>query len=125
MNAPDKTPKTPPRRETPRGRLPLDFVVRGLVEDGLVEAAVAERVLSVKKRDTQVHPLALLAEMNLRTPDAARELLDVERLTQWLADRAGLPYQHIDPLRVDFARVVDMFSATYATAYAILPLSVA
>jgi general secretion pathway protein E len=122
VNAPDKTPKPVPR-DVPRGKLPLEYVVRGLVDDGLVDAAVAERVLSVKKRETLVHPLTLLAEMNLRTPDAARELLDIERLTQWLADRVRLPYQHIDPLRVDFARVVDMFSSTYATAYSILPLA--
>jgi general secretion pathway protein E len=124
VNAPDKTHKTHHKRELPRGKLPLEFVVRELVHDRLMDADVGERVLSVKKRETQVHPLALLAEMNLRTPDAARELLDIERLTQWLADKAGLPYQHIDPLRVDFARVVDLFSATYATAYAILPLAV-
>jgi general secretion pathway protein E len=124
VNAPDKTHKTHHKRELPRGKLPLEYVVRELVLDRLMDADVGERVLSVKKRETQVHPLALLAEMNLRTPDAARELLDIERLTQWLADKAGLPYQHIDPLRVDFARVVDLFSATYATAYAILPLAV-
>ncbi len=85
---------------------------------------MGERVLSVKTRETQVHPLALVAEMNLRTPDAARELLDIERLTDWLAGKAGLPYRHIDPLRVDFARVVDTFSAKYATSYSILPLAV-
>jgi general secretion pathway protein E len=109
----------------PRGRLPLDWAVRALVADGLLEASVAERVLSVKTRQTQVHPLALIAEMNLRSSDAARELLDIERLTQWLADKAGLPYQHIDPLRVDFARVVETFSANYATAHSILPLAIA
>jgi general secretion pathway protein E len=124
MNAADKTHRHPARGEPPRGRLPLSYVVHELLADGLIESAVAERVLSVKTRDTQVHPLALLAEMNLRTPDGARELLDIERLTQWLAGKAGLPYQHIDPLRVDFARVVDLFSATYATSHAILPLAV-
>jgi general secretion pathway protein E len=66
----------------------------------------------------------LLAEMNLRSPDAARELLDIERLTQWLAEKSGLPYQHIDPLRVDFARVVDVFSSSYATSHSILPLAI-
>jgi len=125
VNAPEKSPKSPAPHELPRGKLPLAFVVRELVADRLMDPEVAERVLSVKTRKTQVHPLALLAEMNLRTPDAARELLDIERLTQWLADKAGLPYQHIDPLRVDFARVVDTFSATYATAYSILPLAIA
>jgi general secretion pathway protein E len=123
VNAPDKTPSAA-RHELPRGKLPLSYVIRELVADKLIDPAVAERVLSVKTRETQVHPLALVAEMNLRTPDAARELLDIERLTDWLAGKAGLPYRHIDPLRVDFARVVDTFSAKYATSYSILPLAV-
>jgi general secretion pathway protein E len=123
VNAPDKTPSAA-RRELPRGKLPLSWVIRELVADQLIDPVVAERVLSVKTRETQVHPLALVAEMNLRTPDAARELLDIERLTEWLSRKSGLAYRHIDPLRVDFARVVDTFSAKYATSYAILPLAV-
>ncbi|MCS6945310.1 MAG: ATPase, T2SS/T4P/T4SS family [Sutterellaceae bacterium] len=108
----------------PTGRLPLSFVVKGLVADGLMARADAERVLSLRDRATRVHPIALLAEMNLRTPTPARELLDIERLTQWLAAKARLPYHHIDPLRVDFARVVEVMSASYASNYAILPIAV-
>jgi general secretion pathway protein E len=95
-----------------------------LIADRLMDPVIGERMLSVKSRGTRVHPLALVANMNLRTPDAAHELLDLERLTEWLAGKAKIPYHHIDPLRVDFARVVDTFSATYATAYSILPLAV-
>ncbi len=121
MNAPEKkVAEHPPH---PKGRLSLSWVVKQLVYDGLMERKVAERVLSVKSRDTQIHPLALLAEMNLRSPDG-REVLDIERLTHWLADKSDLPYQHIDPLRVDFARVVDLFSSNYATSHAILPLAI-
>jgi general secretion pathway protein E len=105
-------------------RQQFGYIVRELVADGLMDKAVAERVLSVRSRDTLIHPLALLAEMNLRAPTGTRELLDIERLTLWLADKSGLPYQHIDPLRVDFARVVDVFSATYATSHSILPIAV-
>ena len=123
MNAPEKNPAAS-RADLPRGKLPLNFVIRELLADQMIESSVAERMLSVTSRETQVHPLALVAEMNLRTPGPTRELLDIERLTQWLATKASLPYQHIDPLRVDFARVVDTFSATYATAYSILPLAV-
>jgi general secretion pathway protein E len=127
MNAPAQTPaggKEAGRSSPPHGRLPLAWVVRELVHDQLMDRVVAERVLSVKSRDTQIHPLVLLAEMNLRVPDEARGVLDIERLTRWLAERSGLPYQHIDPLRVDFARVVDIFSSNYATSHAILPLAI-
>jgi general secretion pathway protein E len=122
VNAPEK--KVAEHQPHPKGRLSLSWVVKQLVYDGLMDRKVAERVLSVRSRDTQIHPLALLAEMNLRTPDTARELLEIERLTQWLADKSGLAYQHIDPLRVDFARVVDLFSSNYATSHAILPLAI-
>ena len=116
--------KSTERLPVPQGKLPLDYVIRGLIADRLMDPAIGERMLSVKSRGTRVHPLALVANMNLRTPDAAHELLDLERLTEWLAVKARLPYHHIDPLRVDFARVVDTFSAKYATAYSILPLAV-
>jgi general secretion pathway protein E len=114
----------PANGAAPTGRVSLSYVVHALVADGLMLAADAERVLSVGNRQTQVHPVALLAEMNLRGPAPARELLDLERLTQWLADKSGLPYHHIDPLRVDFTRVVDVMSSAYATTYSILPVAV-
>jgi general secretion pathway protein E len=66
----------------------------------------------------------VLAEMNYRSPQADRRLLDLETLTQWLAGKAGLPYFHIDPLRVDFTRVVDVMSSSYASTYSILPVAI-
>ncbi len=108
----------------PQGRLPLTWVVKQLVGDTMMSKADGDRVLSVRARETRIHPIALLAEMNLRSPGAARELLDIERLSQWLAEQARLPYQHIDPLRVDFSRVVEVMSASYATNYSILPIAV-
>jgi general secretion pathway protein E len=128
VNAPDKkiapSSKASKPAAPPRGRVMLDYVVRELVADNLMEKAVADRVLSVRSRGTQMHPLVLVAEMNLRAADGSRDLLDLERLTHWLADKSGLPYQHIDPLRVDFARVVDVFSSTYATSHSILPIAI-
>ena len=61
--------------------------------------------------------------MNYRTPNSERKLLDLEMLTQWLAQKSSLPYFHIDPLRVDFTRVVDVMSSSYATTYSILPVA--
>ncbi|MGH6609191.1 MAG: GspE/PulE family protein, partial [Burkholderiaceae bacterium] len=75
-------------------------------------------------RERAGHPLVVLAEMNYRSPQADRQLLDLEFLTRWLADKASLPYFHIDPLKVDFTRVVDVMSSNYATTYSILPVSV-
>ena len=108
----------------PPGRLQLGWVVRQLMAEGLMASADGERVLSLGNRSSQVHPLAALAEMNLRSPDEGRALLNIERLTEWLAGKAGLAYQHIDPLRVDFTRIVEVMQVAYATTYSIVPIAV-
>jgi len=106
------------------GRVPLVYVVRQLVADRWMSAADADRVFAIADRERHGHPIAVLAEMNFRSPEPERRLLDLETLTQWLADKARLPYQHIDPLRVDFTRVVDVMSSAYATGQSILPIAV-
>jgi general secretion pathway protein E len=106
------------------GRVTGGYVVKQLVADGLLSASDAERFSQSGGRERAGHPLAVLAEMNYRSPQADRRLLDLETLTQWLAGKAGLPYFHIDPLRVDFTRVVDVMSSSYASTYSILPVAI-
>jgi general secretion pathway protein E len=119
-------PKPAPAAVQPAvsGKLPLAYVVRQLVADKWLSQSDSERVFAIADRERFGHPIAVLAEMNFRTPDAQRRLLDLELLTQWLAEKVKLPYQHIDPLRVDFTRVVDVMSSAYATGYSILPIAV-
>jgi general secretion pathway protein E len=114
----------PPAQAPVSGKLPLAYVVRQLVADKWLSQSDSERVFAITDRERFGHPIAVLAEMNFRTPDAQRRLLDLELLTQWLAEKVKLPYQHIDPLRVDFTRVVDVMSSAYATGYSILPIAV-
>jgi general secretion pathway protein E len=107
----------------PNGRVTGGYVVKQLVADGLLSASDAERFKQSGGRERAGHPLTVLAEMNYRSPKADRQLLDLETLTQWLAGKASLPYFHIDPLRVDFTRVVDVMSSSYASTYSILPVA--
>jgi general secretion pathway protein E len=107
----------------PNGRVTGGYVVKQLVADGLLSASDAERFKQSGGRERAGHPLTVLAEMNYRSPKADRQLLDIETLTQWLARKADLPYLHIDPLRVDFTRVVDVMSSSYASTYSILPVA--
>jgi general secretion pathway protein E len=113
-------PAVPP----PSGRLTLQYLVRQLTADGLLAPADGDRVHAISDRERFGHPIALVAEMNFRSNDGERKLLDIEYLTQWLADKAGLAYQHIDPLRVDFTRIVEVMSSAYATSHSILPIAV-
>jgi general secretion pathway protein E len=108
----------------PNGRVTGGYVLKQLVADGMLSTSDAERFRSTGGRERAGHPLVNLAEMNYRTPNAERRLLDLETLTQWLAQKAALPYYHIDPLRVDFTRVAEVMSSSYATTYSILPVAV-
>ena len=109
--------------QAPPGRVTSSFVVKQLVVDGLLSAADAERFKITGGSARSGHPLVVLAEMNYRSPQADRQLLDLETLTRWIAEKAALPYFHIDPLKVDFTRVVDVMSSSYATTYSILPVA--
>jgi len=108
----------------PTGRVTGGYVLKQLVADGMLSTSDAERFRSSGGRERAGHPLVNLAEMNYRTPNAERKLLDLEALTHWLAQKASLSYYHIDPLRVDFTRVAEVMSSSYATTYSILPVAV-
>ncbi|MEP6609584.1 MAG: GspE/PulE family protein [Burkholderiaceae bacterium] len=109
--------------QMPSGRVTSSFVIKQLVADGLLTAADAERFKVTGGSSRAGHPLVVLAEMNYRSPGASHQLLDLETLTRWIAEKSSLPYFHIDPLKVDFTRVVDVMSSSYATTYSILPVA--
>lgn len=46
------------------------------------------------------------------------KLLDIELLTQWLAERTGMAYLRIDPLKVDVSKVADAMRPSMPNATA-------
>ena len=71
----------------------------------------------------EMHPLALVASQKIVNPRDGKPL-SLEVLTQWLADKAGLPYLKIDPMKIDVAAVTQVVSHAYAQRYRILPVAV-
>jgi general secretion pathway protein E len=109
----------------PGRRLTVYELLDGLVEDGLLDPAQA-RVEADYARLSQArrHALAVLAERKLSSAQPPHRVLDLHALTTWLAGRVGLDHVRIDPLKVDFSRIADVMSSTYATRFEILPLEV-
>ncbi len=108
-----------------KGRLSLVEVTSALAADGLVGATEADafkRERRYFKGDT--HPLAVIAEQRWKSLLPPHRVLDLETLTQWLAQWSGLDYFHIDPLKVNFSAVTDIMSSAYATRFRILPVDV-
>jgi len=107
-------------------RLTIAEVLDWLVEDRLVDAAVAEQLKKERRyyRGVQ-HPLVIVADQNWKPlGGGGHKHLTLEVLTEWLAKRVGMDYMHIDPLKVDFSAVTDVMSNAYATRFRVLPVAV-
>ncbi len=105
---------------------PLDWrrLVEWLREDAVLTDDEANRTIArCSQAESAQHPLVRLASVSMRAAADGRPL-DIEALTQWLAQRAGLGYLRIDPLKVDVGKVSDAMSAPYAERHHVLPVSV-
>jgi general secretion pathway protein E len=105
---------------------PLDWrnLVQWLHKDGVITAEEAQRTVArCSQAESVQHPLVRLASVSMRRV-ADQKPLDIEMLTQWVAQYAGLEYLRIDPLKVDVGKISDAMSAGYAERHRILPVVV-
>ncbi|CAN5508651.1 GspE/PulE family protein [soil metagenome] len=135
MKATSSIPRLPPRPPSPDapasgaapahvGRLDWRVLLQWLRADGVVNAADAEKTAQrFGSGDSVQHPLIRLAGAGLVHAVSGKPL-DAELLTQWLAQRCGLPYLRIDPLKVDVGRVSEVMSISYAERRRALPIQV-
>jgi general secretion pathway protein E len=115
-DAPVVRPARPPDR-----RLRLEDILKLMVADGLVTAADADR-LARSRTQRFDHPLELIADQKWRSLLPPRPLLTLESLVEWLAGKLGIPYHHIDPLKIDLVACTNTMSNAYAERYRILPV---
>ena len=120
-------PPAVPRASSPAaftGPLVWRKVVDWLSADGVISADEAQRTIArCSQAESAQNPLVRLSNVAMARASDGRPL-DIEALTEYLAQRAGLPYLRIDPLRVDVGRVADTMSATYAERHKVLPVQV-
>ena len=110
-----------------RGRLELDDVLAALIADGLLSAEDAKRVRGSDrsgKSAVELHPLVLIGTAKVPDQRNPGKPLSVESLTVWLAEKAGLPYLKIDPMKIDASAVTQAVSHAYAQRHRILPVGV-
>lgn len=108
----------------PNGRLTLGDALRMLVNDGVVDKIYAEKLYKDRKLDSSnLHPLVVIGEQKWKSLKAPNKTITIEVLTTWLAERAGLDYYHIDPLKLDFGAAAQLVSKGYAERLKIMPIS--
>ncbi|MEO8332312.1 MAG: GspE/PulE family protein, partial [Gallionella sp.] len=83
----------------------------------------ADKLVRNRKTDN-AHPLVVIGEQNWHALQSPGKLLGVEQLTEWLAARIGMPYFHIDPLKLNFSGIGNIVSKSYAERLKIMPVMV-
>ncbi|QOL51637.1 GspE/PulE family protein [Massilia litorea] len=126
-NAPQSAslPRSPAR---PR-RLDLQAIFSWLLADGIIEkdkvkAQFAQAQAILKNAVGSMHPLTAVAQCKLLSHQPPHRLLTLDVLSEWCAAKVGLPFIRIDPLKIDFTKVADVMSASYAARFNILPLDI-
>jgi general secretion pathway protein E len=111
-------------RTDPRGPINWRSLVEWLEQDAVISPEEARRTIArCSQAESAQHPLVRLAAVSIARASDGKPL-DIEMLTQWLAQRTGLEYLRIDPLKVDVGKVADTMSAAYAERHRVLPVQV-
>ncbi|NML61330.1 type II/IV secretion system protein [Massilia sp. RP-1-19] len=111
----------------PHRSLDLQTIFSWLLTDGIVEKANVKASFTqaqgiLKNAVGSMHPLSAIAQCKLISAQPPNRLLTLDLLSEYTASKVGLPFVRIDPLRIDFTRVADVMSASYAARFNILPL---
>ena len=103
----------------------LRETVDALVEDGFITQETADKLLHDQRTTpTDDHPLVVVMKARIKSLKPPNRALDIEKLTEWMAARVGMPYFHIDPLKIDMNSVTTVVSSDYAAKRNILPVQV-
>jgi len=106
-------------------KLTIGEVLRLMVQDGMVPKEEAEKLYQDYKHGrSTLHPLVILGERKWKSLKPPHKALTVEFLTEWLAEKVGLPYFHIDPLKLNFGAIANIVSKAYADRLKIMPVMV-
>ncbi len=107
--------------------LDLQLIFTWMLADAIldkpnVKSFYAQAQGILKNSPTKMHPLVAMAQCKIVATGAPNRLLTLDWLTEWLAGKVSIPFMRIDPLKIDFTKVADVMSATYATRFNILPV---
>jgi general secretion pathway protein E len=123
---PMKTVSQAAPKDNAAAGLEVKQLLEQLVADAWLDRGEAKRVLAVSRlRDLRkIHPLVAIADQRPADARHPGRTLSLEFLVSWLAQRVGMPYERIDPLKINAGEVTGLISQSYAARRRILPLRV-
>ncbi|PRN03993.1 type II secretion system protein E [Pseudomonas sp. LLC-1] len=100
--------------------LDLKRVLEALIANQHLHANDTLQVLEYAAAHPVGHPLEQIAACSLENRQHPGQLLDLDRLCQWLANKVGQPYLRIDPMQLDLPQVAGLISPAFAQRHGIL-----
>ncbi len=106
-------------------RLSVAQISQWLRSDGVLDEDQLREVFAASGRAPGAqHVVATVGELKLKSQQPPHRLVTIEWLSEYIAGKVGLPFVRIDPLRIDFTRIADLMSVSYANRFRILPIEV-
>jgi len=112
-------------QDVPEHKLKLTELLDMLVTDKIIGKSEVEELINERRMHRHdLHPLSIIADKGWKSQLPPNRILTLESLTEWLANRVGLEYFHIDPLKIDFSNLTELMSIDYANRFAIMPIRI-
>ena len=93
-----------------------------LLKDGRITERDKLLIQTTHRQKDQLkwHPIQWIAQFNLKDQQSPDKVLNSTRLSQWLAEKSGLTFYVIDPLKADVGKLTSVMSQEFALRNKIL-----
>lgn len=97
-----------------------------LLKDGRITERDKLLIQTTHRQKDQLkwHPIQWIAQFNLKDQQSPDKVLNSTRLSQWLAEKSGLAFYVIDPLKADVGKLTSVMSQEFALRNKILAVGI-
>lgn len=109
------------------GKLELEAILDGLLIDGHIEetnSQLLRQVAATNPTSKSQGPLERIAASNWMHARDKEQKIDLDFLSRWLAEKVGIPWHRVDPLKVDVPEITAVASLAYAQRFNVLCVDV-
>jgi general secretion pathway protein E len=107
-------------------KLTIEKVLSWLVQDELIsndeDEAIQQYAIRWENREKDI--VAIICDFQNQKNSHLGKKFTVNKLSEWLAAKVGLPLYYIDPLKIDVVSVTTICTQPYAERFNILPIKV-
>lgn len=102
--------------------LDLRKVLLNLADEGVIERREANFLMGEPRSSEQagLHILTYIASKKLENKNTNGKHVDEIFLTDWIAEKSGLPLYHVDPMKVPVAKTCGVMSYAFAKRHGVL-----